>query len=82
MIHQADKKRNPEYSVFDSFLLFTGCPLLFAYILYLIFNPNNIGRPSHDVFSNPMMYGLMIWMAVSYVIYIIRNYRNKQKITQ
>ena len=75
----SDKRRNPKYSFLDDFLLFTGCPLFFAYFLYVAFNPNNGDKMVHDLFSTPLIFGLMGWMVISTILYVIRNQRNDKK---
>ena len=53
MIRNSDKKRNPKYSFRDDFLLFTGSPVLLAYIMVIGFNPNNASEHPFDLFVTP-----------------------------
>jgi len=78
-MRNANKKQNPKHSFLDDFLMFSGSPLLLAYILIIAFNPNNADKNVHDLFATPLTYFLMAWVAVVTIWYIIRYERNVPK---
>lgn len=78
-IRNTFKNQNPKHSFLDDFLMFTGSPLMLAYILILAFNPNNADKIARDLFSTPLTYCLMGWLVISSVWYLIRYNKNVPK---
>jgi len=79
MMRNANKKQNPKHSFLDDFLIFTGPPLMLAYIMIVAFNPNNADKIARDVFATPLTYCLMAWLLISSVWYIFRFNKNRSK---
>ena len=79
VMRNANKKQNPKHSFWDDFLMFTGSPLMLAYILILAFNPNNADKIVRDLFATPLTYCLMGWLVISSVWYLIRYNKNVPK---
>ena len=79
VMRNANKKQNPKHSFLDDFLMFTGSPLMLAYIIIVAFNPNNADKIARDLFSTPLTYCLMGWLVISSVWYLIRYNKNVPK---
>lgn len=79
VIRKSMKFHNPKYHLFDDFLLFSGTPLFFAYILLLLFNPYHRNITVFNLINTPLTYILMAWMLVSNVVLFVRFERNRIK---
>lgn len=70
------KHHNPKHGLFDDFLLFSGTPLVFGYLLFLFFNPFYADKIVLDLINTPLTHCLMAWLILSNVILIIRYKKN------
>ena len=69
------KKLNPRYSLYDDFLLWTGIPTTFGYLMFIIFNPENNNKLVSEVVkeSQNIMVPLLIWMVIGTLWNLWRN---------
>ena len=79
LVRKAIKAHNEKYSLFDDFLLFTGSPLLFGYMLFQLFNPVNLERTAFEMMTSPFILVLLIWAVVSTIVLLIRNPGKEKK---
>jgi hypothetical protein len=64
------KAQNPKHSSFDDFLLFSGCPVVFAYIILILFSPKLVRWTLVAVG----------WLVINSTIFMVRYYRNRKKV--
>ena len=79
VMRNSNKRQNPKHSFLDDFLMFTGSPVLLAYILVIVFNPNNADKIVRDLFATPLTYCLMAWALLATIWYIVRYSKNVPK---
>ena len=70
------KLKNPKYGFFDDFLFFSGVPITFAYIWFLILDPDNFIKDVSELFTTPLMFILLTWTLFSSIIFLIRQKTN------
>ena len=79
ILRKASKTQNPRHSFLDDLLMFSGSPLLLAYIMILAFNPNNADKIARDLFATPLTYVIMAWCLLSTIWYVVRYHKNVPK---
>ena len=74
------KKLNPNYSLLDDVLLWTGIPVVFGYFLFVFFNPKNQEISVADLIDSTqhIMLPLLVWMVFGTFYFLWRN-RKSQK---
>lgn len=79
MMRSAMKSQNPKYRFIDDFLLFTGSPLCFGYILVIGVFPYKGNILAAELYPTPLTNIILVWLIISNLILILRFQKNHKK---